>query len=112
MVGRIFPVQIQPVEAVGLEEGHGMVSEVLTTLSSGHHLGEGSRCQVPAYDSQHTDTDTGKNTKVALKRHALYSYVGIIFSYDNFLGHIYNQSFLHLVMSAAISLSEVLPSLQ
>ena len=51
-VGRVFPVQIQPVEAVGLEEGHGMVSEVLTTLSSGHHLGEGSRCQVPAADSQ------------------------------------------------------------
>ena len=29
-----------------------MVSEVLTTLSSGHHLGEGSRCHVPAADSQ------------------------------------------------------------
>ncbi len=29
-----------------------MVSEVLTTLCSGHHLGEGSRCQVPAADSQ------------------------------------------------------------
>ena len=29
-----------------------MVSEVLTTLCSGHHLGEGSRCQVPATDSQ------------------------------------------------------------
>ena len=37
---------------VGLEEGHRMVSEVLTTLCSGHHLGEGSRCQVPATDSQ------------------------------------------------------------
>ena len=29
-----------------------MVSEVLATLCSGHHLGEGSRCQVPATDSQ------------------------------------------------------------
>ena len=29
-----------------------MVSKVLTTLISGHHLGEGSRCQVPAADSQ------------------------------------------------------------
>ena len=29
-----------------------MVSEVLTTLCSGHHLCEGSRCQVPATDSQ------------------------------------------------------------
>ena len=29
-----------------------MVSKVLTTLISGHHLGEGSRCQVPAGDSQ------------------------------------------------------------
>ena len=29
-----------------------MVSKVLTTLCSGHHLGEGSRCQVPAADSQ------------------------------------------------------------
>ena len=29
-----------------------MVSEVLTTLCSGHHLGEGSRYQVPATDSQ------------------------------------------------------------
>ena len=29
-----------------------MVSEVITTLCSGHHLGEGSRCQVPATDSQ------------------------------------------------------------
>ena len=29
-----------------------MVSEVLTTLCSGHHLVEGSRCQVPATDSQ------------------------------------------------------------
>ena len=37
---------------VGLEEGHRMVSEVLMTLCSGHHLGEGSRCQVPATDSQ------------------------------------------------------------
>ena len=37
---------------VGLEEGHRMVSEVLTTLCSGHHLCEGSRCQVPATDSQ------------------------------------------------------------
>ena len=33
-------------------EGHRMVSEVLTTLCSGHHLGEGSRSQVPATDSQ------------------------------------------------------------
>ena len=31
---------------------YGMVSKVLTTLTSGHHLGEGSRCQVPAADSQ------------------------------------------------------------
>ena len=51
-VGRVFPVQIQPVEAVGLEEGHRIVGEVLTILSSGHHLGKGSRCQVPAADSQ------------------------------------------------------------
>ena len=29
-----------------------MVSEVLATLCSGHHLCEGSRCQVPATDSQ------------------------------------------------------------
>ena len=29
-----------------------MVSEVLMTLCSGHHLCEGSRCQVPATDSQ------------------------------------------------------------
>ncbi len=29
-----------------------MVRKVLTTLCSGHHLGEGSRCQVPAADSQ------------------------------------------------------------
>ena len=29
-----------------------MVRKVLTTLRSGHHLGEGSRCQVPAADSQ------------------------------------------------------------
>ena len=29
-----------------------MVSEVLTSLCSGHHLCEGSRCQVPATDSQ------------------------------------------------------------
>ena len=29
-----------------------MVSEVLMTLCSGHHLGEGTRCKVPATDSQ------------------------------------------------------------
>ena len=29
-----------------------MISEVLMTLCSGHHLGEGSRYQVPATDSQ------------------------------------------------------------
>ena len=29
-----------------------MVSKVLTTLTSGHHLGEGSICQVPAADCQ------------------------------------------------------------
>ena len=29
-----------------------MISKVLTTLTSGHHLGEGSRSQVPATDSQ------------------------------------------------------------
>ena len=29
-----------------------MVSKALTTFTSGHHLGEGSRCQVPAADSQ------------------------------------------------------------
>ena len=29
-----------------------MVSKVLTTLCNGHHVGEGSRCQVPAADSQ------------------------------------------------------------
>ena len=29
-----------------------MVSEVLTALCSGYHLAEGSRCQVPATDTQ------------------------------------------------------------